>query len=155
MESHDLVLSSQSKRLEWQGPASASGLRFGGVFGHVYTELNSAFEQGLVKRDDAPDDESNLLKLQKQRIDFLFLQDHAASYYLHRKPAMMENIYISRTKRSDKPYSLRILMKFRTDADQQALKNIIGRMPQDAEWQTILRRYGLSGQTQPARSLQQ
>ncbi|GGX54440.1 hypothetical protein [Undibacterium squillarum] len=143
MESNDLVISSQQKPLEWQGPVSASGLRFGGILGHVYTDLMTAFAQGTIIRDDAPDDASNLMKLRKQRIDFLFLQDHAVQYYLHRHPALMADLYISKSKRNSKPHQLKIMLRVRNEADKSAILLIINRMPQDAEWQSILKRYGL------------
>lgn len=141
MESDDLVVSSLRHPVE--GKASFNGLRFGGILGHVYTDLESAIAKGELVRDDAPDDESNLRKLRKQRIDFLFLPDHTLQYYRYKNPVLLEDLYISKSKRNDKPHALKLMLKVPDENDKSALKSIIANMQQDAEWHTILRRYGM------------
>ena len=55
-------------------------LRLGGISGHFYADLEPFIQRGLLLREDAQNDLSNVLKLQYERVDMVVLQASSLAY---------------------------------------------------------------------------
>lgn len=144
IEARDKVVSLVSAPLEWPVPFDGGpALRFGAVLGHDYDDLEYSFKRARLLREDAPDLESNINKLRKQRIDFLFVLDLSLKYFAQRDAEFLEKLYISKSDRHSQSYHLKLMFDLGIDKDNRWLAALVQKMPQDKSWQMILARYGL------------
>lgn len=61
------------------------GLRMGTIGGYVYHDgFDSAFERGVLRREDAYTVTQNLQKLRAGRIDAMIVDDYEAAYWIHK-----------------------------------------------------------------------
>lgn len=142
LETSDLLISRLDHALEWNGPESLFGLRFGGILGHVYVELKDDINEKKIIREDGPDLRSNFLKLRARRIDALFADSRSIAYFQLTEPRLMDGLYVSKKARSNSKHQLKMMFNL-NDAEANAwLKNTLQKMRYDKKWHAILKAYG-------------
>lgn len=94
----DLVLSYQP--LVYQGTDSLVGLRFGGILGHRYVDLERAITDGQIQRDNALNELGNIKKLKLNRVDFLFLSYSNWIAILSQNPSLVKGLHIAKKPRN-------------------------------------------------------
>lgn len=142
----DLLISHSQAPIEWQGPASLQNRVFGGVIGHRYDDIEPLIVNGQIRRDDAPNEWSNLQKLQKRRIDATFIAQSSWRYYLRQYPELLGELNVSSHVR--KKFSMHLVTP---KPNQSLIDNIFntlrsGRAHKD--WQVLARRYGFDAERQ-------
>lgn len=142
MEDGDLVLSLKKKPVQYQGTNSLKGLKLGGVAGHVYAEFEALIAADLMQREDAPTTQSNLQKLLRGRVDVVFLSRSGLPWWRQQIESFDEQVYVAEQPRNN------FQRRFLISPDMpQAWRDLVlsaaRDMPQDADWQLALSRYGL------------
>lgn len=93
-------VSRASNPIEYDGTiASLAGLRFGGVRGHNYIELEQAISNGELTRVDTGGEDTALLMVMAGRTDFTTMSKPVLNYFLE-KNNMEGKVHISKTPRS-------------------------------------------------------
>lgn len=80
MHDHDLRVSRQADKVVFAQGRPLQSARFGGISGHFYSSLEAQFKTGLLTREDAQNELSNVLKLQHKRVDVILLQASSLAY---------------------------------------------------------------------------
>jgi polar amino acid transport system substrate-binding protein len=144
LEDGDRVLSLPGRAIEWQGASSLYGLTLGGVFGHVYVDIEAEIAAGKIRRDDAPSMLSNIQKLQAGRVDAIFIPELLYRYLAQQDKQFSKDTYVSKTWVSPRRNQLRIMSGLGDPVLATWLEQQVQRMKIDAEWQRILNQYALS-----------
>ncbi|MCG8313209.1 MAG: ABC transporter substrate-binding protein [Pseudomonadales bacterium] len=103
---YNLVLSQKKLALEYEGPDSLSGLKLGGILGHVYVEFEDMIKRGNLIRENTHSYQSNLLKLKAGRVDVIFIPASSLSLLLASDPEMSHWLHIAKRPRSKFQYFL-------------------------------------------------
>lgn len=116
------------------------GLRFGGILGNRYGQIDEMAALGQLTREDVRDEMSNLRKLVRGRIDFTQTnQSYYRAMALQAGPAQQ----LLAVPRPDEDAFSRHIAVGRQHAQlYERIERIVAEMPQDAAWRIILRRYG-------------
>ncbi|XZG71408.1 substrate-binding periplasmic protein [Chitinibacteraceae bacterium HSL-7] len=142
MHDADWVVSSSMHPLEWQGAASLSGQRLGGLLGHVYVDVEADIARGRIVREDVATMDINLRKLQRGRVDATFISASTYGWYRRQQPQLLTGLYVAKLPRS--VYE-RHFMSARSDGELgRFLDQAVNMLAHDASWQYVLRRYGLA-----------
>jgi polar amino acid transport system substrate-binding protein len=144
LEDGDRILSRPGLAIEWQGAGSLYGLTLGGVFGHVYMNVDAEIAAGKIRRDDAPSMLSNIQKLQAGRVDAIFIPELLYRYLAQQDKQFSKDIYVSKTWVSSRRNQLRIMSGLGDPVLAAWLEQQVQRMKTDAEWQSILNQYALA-----------
>lgn len=139
MEDANGVVSRQDTRIDYEGPASLSGLTFGGIRGHVYTGIDPYIEQSnTTRRVDSDNHLTNFGKLQDGRIDVTLIPESAA-LYLIKEHGLEDALYIS--SRPHSSYQRRVMVPGgRTDL-MAFVDGVLSESSKDSEWLEIIERY--------------
>lgn len=140
----DLLISHNQAPIEWQGPASLQNRVFGGVIGHRYDDIEPLIVNGQIRRDDAPNEWSNLQKLQKRRIDATFIAQSSWRYYLRQYPELLGELNISSSVR--KKFSMHLAAP---KPSQPLINNIFNALRSGSaqkDWQVLARLYGFDAE---------
>ena len=108
-EAGDVVVSRKARAIEWRSPADIYGLRFGGILGHSYSDLDMAFLENKILREDAPDLVSNLKKLEAGRVDVLFAPDYAIKYFAMQAPQLLSELHVSKHMRNPNKFKIKLM----------------------------------------------
>lgn len=142
MSDEDLVLSLKSRPVHYRGTESLKGLRFGGVAGHHYVDLDALLERRELQRDDAGDMGKNLQKLLKGRVDFIFLSRSGLPWWTQEFPEMASEIHVADMPRGS--FQRRVLISPHLSTELRlALQGALAAMPTQPKWLELLARYGL------------
>ena len=141
LEDRNEVLSRHDNPVHYHDPRSLQGLKLGGVIGHTYSDIEELVAQGAVRRIDAVEERVNLTNLMLQRIDVTIMPQTAARYLL-RAMQLEEKTFVS--PQPHRVFARHILVSPQLPKVYQFLNKVISTLPQNATWQTILRRYGFS-----------
>jgi len=144
LEDGDRVLSLPTRALEWQGPGSLYGLRFGGVLGHYYSNITPDIDAGKIQRDDAPNMLSNIKKLGAGRVDAIFIPELLYRYLAQQDPQFSKTYYVSKNWLAPQRNQLRIMSGLENKDLAVWLDQQVQVMKTDTEWQKLLKKYGLS-----------
>lgn len=94
MRDRNLRVSRQADKVLFAGGHPLRAVRFGGISGHQYEYLNADFRSGLLIREDAQNELSNVLKLQHKRIDLILLQESSLPYLRAQLPDFARWAYV-------------------------------------------------------------
>ncbi len=85
MVATEMVLMPATRQGVFRTAHDFAGLRIGTIGGYVYHDgFDSAFERGLLRREDAYTVLQNLQKLRAGRIDAIIVDDYEAAYWMHK-----------------------------------------------------------------------
>lgn len=142
LEDANLVVSNRARPVEYQGPQSLRGLRFGGVNGHLYEEIDELAKQQALSREDADDERLNLAKLSMRRIDVTLLPQSLYRYLQRHHSKSLDALYVAAQPHS--VFVKQILISPSRPDIAKALQPVLSRMTSDAAWQAILVKYNLA-----------
>lgn len=119
-----------------------SGLRFGGIAGHVYRTLAPLLEAGRIERDDAVDHVANLKKLCLGRVDFVVIS----------RSELAGTAPLATCARPLRPQAFpspqviirRVLVRLPGDGDTRLALDTLARVACSDRWLNALPAYGLS-----------
>ncbi|HYD80467.1 MAG TPA: transporter substrate-binding domain-containing protein [Paucimonas sp.] len=137
------VISSSARKLEYNGPESLKGLRFGGVLGHRYDGLEEMFGKD-VAREDVASESLNLIKVALGRVDVTIMPHSSFRYLLKSLGAdgpERGSLYIS--KKDHLQFDRHFFVARENAALGHTLNQVIAGMKSDPAWKAILAKYGL------------
>lgn len=138
LKDKNIVISLKSSNIEYKGPESMIGLRFGGVFGHKYEGFSDLFKTKKIERIDVREELQNLQKINLKRIDFTIMPYSATSFFL-RKLKYREKFNIS--KKTHQKFSRYFLINYKEKKTVNSLNNLIRETLQSKEWKALLKKY--------------
>jgi len=127
----DLVLSHQP--FTYVGPESLFGMRFGGVLGHRYAELEQWIAEGKIQRDDALSEIGNLKKLQAKRVDVVFISNSNWIAILAENPSLSKGIVVAKKPRN--VFERKLLISPKNPQLTQYVQRTVESLRNDADWQ--------------------
>jgi polar amino acid transport system substrate-binding protein len=80
MSDRNVLVSRQVDHVLFPVQEPVQPLRLGGISGHFYADLDPFIQRGLLLREDAQNDLSNVLKLQHGRVDIVVVQASSLAY---------------------------------------------------------------------------
>ena len=80
MSDRNVLVSRQVDQLLFPAQEPAQPLHLGAISGHFYADLEPFMQRGLLLREDAQNDLSNVRKLQHGRVDIVVLQASSLAY---------------------------------------------------------------------------
>ena len=80
MSDRNVLVSRQVDQLLFPAQEPAQQLHLGAISGHFYADLEPSMQRGLLLREDAQNDLSNVLKLQHGRVDIVVVQASSLAY---------------------------------------------------------------------------
>jgi len=111
--------------------------RFGGIIGYQYPSLEADFKSGLLIRDDAYNQLSNVLKLQIKHVDVILLQASLLPYLRTQVPDFDQWAYVDPQPQATLERSL---FTSRNDPELMAFINqALPKLMQDPAWVAALR----------------
>ncbi|WP_373974441.1 transporter substrate-binding domain-containing protein [Chitinibacter sp. SCUT-21] len=137
MHDADLVLSYQA--FNYTNPESMSGKTLGGILGHRYAEFEALISSGRIVRDDAPNQDMNLKKLQARRVDFVFIPHSSWIELRLSTPAAVAGLYAASTPRNR--YERLILISPNQTGLIKFINKAVDEMAKDPKWQNKIRQY--------------
>ncbi len=142
LEDANSIISLRAQPVDYEGPESLDGLRFGGIGGHRYVGIDERVAQGKIQRIDGNLERNNLIKLMQGRLDAILLPRSTIGYLLHRDPALDQHrarFYIAPTPHQSYTRYLMI------PQGHQALARFIHQLRLDGDhWRAALKAVGLS-----------
>ncbi|MDC8757045.1 substrate-binding periplasmic protein [Janthinobacterium fluminis] len=127
----NLVISRESAPLDYAGPASLEGLRFGGVRGYRYLFVDDLVKAGKLQREDSQDELSGLRKVALARLDVTVVP-YTIFSYLGADKALSRQLYVA-----PKPlqcFARHILVGKGSPALLGALNQAIDQLASDRGW---------------------
>lgn len=146
MQDEDLVLSLRSRPVDYQGPASLKGLRLGGVFGHVYAEVDPLVETGEIQRVDSFSQDANLRMLLMGRVDAVFVSRSGLAGWRQRLPGFEQRVQTAAQPRMRYQRHL-MLSPLVPEAQSQRLLQTVAGLAQDPSWRAVLQQHGVDATT--------
>lgn len=127
MRDRDLRVSRQADKVLFAQGHPLRAARFGGISGHQYQYLEAEFRSGLLVREDAQNELSNVLKLQHKRVDLILLQASSLPYLRAQLPDFARWAYVDPQPQAEFE---RFLFTSRNNPDllaflNQALPNLV------------------------------
>lgn len=138
MTDSNLIVSNPAKKVEYNGPDSLKGLKFGGVTGNRYVGL-----EGIPRTADTAAELTNLKNAASGEIDVTLVPDSIFRYYL--KTASAARFGLDKLHVSNRPHAsfTRHLFVAPEHAElAQDLEAVVSRMGSDAAWKQVLAKYG-------------
>jgi polar amino acid transport system substrate-binding protein len=138
MGDKNLIISQPDKKVEYTGPESLKGLKFGGVIGNKYAGLES-----IPRTADTPAELTNLKNLSTKEIDVTLMPESIFAYYL--KTGSNARYGLDKLHVSGKPHSAFTRHLFVAPENAQLgkdLEAVAAKMPGDPAWKAILAKYG-------------
>lgn len=88
------IVSLKTNPVDYSGPESLFGKRFGGVLGHKYVGIDDYVKSNDIKRADTSSFSQNLTKLLNGRLDVILIP-RSELYYIINKQQVGDKLYIS------------------------------------------------------------
>ena len=135
-----LVVSTKKLSVEYTGPDSLKGLRFGGVLGNKYTGLEERFDKD-IPRENSNSEYNNLMKVANNRVDVTIMGQNTYLYYVKTEAALAGKVHVSAGHHASFNRHL-----FCANADVElakAVDGVVAGMKNDPAWKAILVRYGI------------
>lgn len=131
----NLVISRKEAPLDYQGPATLGGLRFGGVRGYRYSVLDDLARAGKLVREDSQDELSGLNKVARGRLDLTVVPYTIYSYAVAEQ-ALAPHLYVA--PRPLQCFSRHILVSRANPALLKALDQAIDALAADPKWKSTM-----------------
>jgi len=127
-------------KIDFNGKESLSNTVFGGISGHQYLGLESAFKTGQIKRRDVREDEQNIELLLHERIDVTTLASIVIHYQIKQK-SIQDKIYFSPTPLFS--YTRHLLITKKLKYLEDFINQFIMNLEKKPEWQELKKRYAI------------
>lgn len=124
----------------YSGPEDLYGKRMGGVVGRKYKGLDEAVDSGRIIREDAWDEELNVLKLADGRIDFMTAPESTLRYLVKRLK-VEDKVSFSRTPLFE--YTRHILIYNTSPEVQEFVLKLVRNLPTNPKWLKLKEKYQL------------
>ncbi|WP_342130498.1 substrate-binding periplasmic protein [Hydrogenophaga sp. OTU3427] len=118
------------------------GLRFGGIHGNRYGAIDDLVATGQLLREDVRQELFNLRKLARGRIDVT--QTNLSYFRSMSREAGLVAPLVAVPRPDQTAFGRHIMLSRDLAGLHQRLETIVAHMPQDGDWQAILRRHGQS-----------
>lgn len=138
MSDKNLIISQPDKKVEYTGPESLKGLKFGGVIGNKYAGLES-----ITRTADTPAELTNLKNLSTKEIDVTLMPESIFAYYL--KTGSNARYGLDKLHVSGKAHFTFTRHMFVAPESVELgkdLEAVATKMSGDAAWKAILAKYG-------------
>jgi polar amino acid transport system substrate-binding protein len=136
----NVIVSNVARKVDFTGPESLAGLTLGGILGRKYEALDELVDAGLIKREDATSEQSNLLKLCEKRIDFT-TGPETMLRPLVESLCIEKHIYFSPTPLFQ--YTRHILISDASPALSEFIVQFVRGLPTNPKWIAIKDKYKL------------
>lgn len=135
------ILSNVNKPVDYSGPESVQGMKFGGVYNHKYKYLDELVSQNKLTRINSNCEEVNILRVgQGRTIDFT-LAPKSVLKYLINKNDLHNDVYFSKQPHS--VYERHILMHNLPMELRAYINEFIKGLPNNPRWQKLKKKYQL------------
>ncbi len=138
LKDKNVVISLKSSNIEYKGPKSMIGLRFGGVLGHKYEGFSDFFRTKKIERIDVREEIQNLKKMNFERIDFTIMP-YSAAFFILKKLNYREKFNIS--KKAHQKFSRYFLINYKDKKTVNSLNHLIREILKSKEWKSLLIKY--------------
>jgi hypothetical protein len=136
MHDSDLRVSRQADKVLFAQGRPLHAARFGGISGNFYPSLEAQFKAGLLTREDAQNELSNMLKLQHKRVDIVLLQASSLAYMRAEVPDFDRWAYVDPQPQAEFE---RFLFTSRSHPELMAFINqALPKLAQDPSWVELL-----------------
>jgi polar amino acid transport system substrate-binding protein len=112
--------------------------KVGTVLGYLYPELQSQFQSGLLTRDDAENEVTNLARFMTNRVDYFISEQLFLDYQLLKKPAL--TAAVSNRLVADK-FETRCAMSKLAPVSVTQFDAAVANLKKRGEWDAILAAY--------------
>jgi polar amino acid transport system substrate-binding protein len=137
------VISPSGHKVEYSGPESLKGMRFGGVLGHRYDGLDELFGKDIL-REDVPSESFNLIKVALGRIDVTIMPNSSYRYLLKNLgPDGPDRASLHVSKKDHLQFDRHFFVARENAALGNTLNQVIAGMKTDPAWKAILAKYNL------------
>ncbi|MGF1740071.1 transporter substrate-binding domain-containing protein [Vibrio profundum] len=134
------IVSLKGSSIEYTGPESMKGKRFGGVFGHYYKDIDEYVESKQITRNDTSSFQQNFDKLINERLDVIVIPRGELFHIMNKKGAK-KDIYIS--KKPHQKYQRKILVTKDLVDVRDYINSQISKGG-NQNYENLLKKYGLS-----------
>ncbi|WP_431689328.1 substrate-binding periplasmic protein [Hahella sp. NBU794] len=134
------IVSLRESPVEYTGPESLEGKRFGGVAGHHYVGIDDLAQSGRIKREDTTSFSKNLDKLLSNRLDAILIP-RGELFYMVSQGNLGDKLFIS--SKPHQQYERKILATQKLEAVRDFINAQLPALNEDAEWRALLDKYGL------------
>ena len=135
----NVVISRLNKKIIYDGPMSFTGLKFGGLRGHHYAEIDDFISKTKnTVRIDSDRHLSNIQKLINGLIDVTVIPAPTAHYFMA-ELHLSDSLFMAPTPHST--YDRKILINNERKDIRDFLDQIIPKMTADPNWQATMRYY--------------
>ncbi|WP_419904684.1 substrate-binding periplasmic protein [Kiloniella sp.] len=139
LKDKNVVVSRKDDMIIYNGPNSLAGLKFGGLRGHHYVEIDDYISKTAnTIRIDSDGHISNFMKLSKGRIDVTITPSSAVNYFI-KQMNLYDDLFIS--PRPHSSYNRRIFVNNKREDIRDFLDQALKAMVNDPTWQAILDTY--------------
>lgn len=138
MSDGNAVISRIEDSIEYYSPESVIDLRFGGIRGHKYADIDELVEEGFIDRYDNEFHRFNFRMLIKNRIDFTIMPLSGANFLIGEKE-FADQLYIS--SRNHSTYTRKVIIGNKDRALQDYIDEMILFMQTDPRWVEIISEY--------------
>jgi polar amino acid transport system substrate-binding protein len=139
MADNNLIISNPAKKVEWSGPDSLKGLKFGGVAGNRYAGL-----ENVPRVADTATELNNLKNAVNGEIDVTLVPESVYRYYL--KTASSARFGLDKLHVSSKNHASFTRHLF-VSPDQaelaKDLEGVVAKMGSDPVWKALISKYGM------------
>lgn len=136
----NVIISNVSKKVDFTGPESIADLKLGGVFGRKYKGLDKFVANRKILREDAKDEELNVLKLSERRIDFMTAPETTLRYLVAHL-GMEDRIYFSPIPLFE--YTRHILISNASPELSEFIIQFVNELPENPKWIKLKKQYRL------------
>lgn len=143
MHDSNAVISLGSRKLEYSGPDTLKGLKFGAVKGNRYLGLEEHFGKDIQK-EDVGEELSNIKKVVAGKVDATIMANSTYRFLIKqmgKQNAERSNLYTSAKPHLE--FDRHIFVAKDNAALGKELDNVVGGMKADPAWRAILGKYGL------------
>lgn len=122
-------------------PKEIKGLKgktIGTMLGYLYPDLEKMFKDGSLHREDGPTEESNLVKLRNNHIEYLIVDEVFLNYYKKQNPDIEKGR--ERLLLREYPVSCALSKKGRVTVKE--LNKAIAKLKSSGKLQEIFKKYG-------------
>lgn len=137
----DVIVSRLAHKVVYLAPESLKGKSVGIVRGYQYPMFDPLVGSGSLTRVDTNNETNALTMVAHDRMDAIVIARSALGFLSHalhlEQQFFVASVPVNR-------YERRILVGRANPALKQALDGVIDKMPQDPNWRSILKKYGLA-----------
>jgi polar amino acid transport system substrate-binding protein len=150
IEDASVILSRNTSRIEYTGPASLRGLRFCAIAGQVYVGIDDMAARHELTRIEVPDERAMMRMLAEGKADAGSIALSSAAF-LSIEMGLSDEIYIAPTPLNS--YSRHLMLSGLAPEIKEALDYTIASMPLDPSWQATLAKYRVTGPSRNGETL--